>query len=85
MESFKTFFRMSLIPYLNRYYKLLINLLEVNLKTQLEMSIPEEKQENHTGKSYTKHYLWQSNFLLYYENKLQGKLIIIITTLLSDW
>lgn len=55
MEIFKTFFRMSLIPDLNMNYKWLINLLEVNLKPQLDTSIPEEKQESQAGKNYTKH------------------------------
>ena len=65
MEIFKAFFRMSLISDLNMNNKWLINLLEVKLKTQLDRSIPEEKQESQAGKNYTKHYLWQRNFHLY--------------------
>lgn len=65
MEIFNNFFGISLIPDLNINYKWLINLLEVNLKTQVDTNIPEEKQENQWGKNYIKHYLWQSNFHLY--------------------
>lgn len=64
LVGFKTF-RMSLIPKLNMNYNWLVNLLEVNLKTHLDIRVPKEKQENQAWKNYTKHYLWQSDFHLH--------------------